>query len=141
MPRATGGRTARSQQEAQLLSWKTGRNKTERNFHINFGPSAFRSLYVLFPSVPALVGGYSSTAIPVPGGLELWVKPDAYSILAATNSLLPGTKTLGVMLSRSGQIDLLFDLGIQLGIDVVWQAAIIKAGKVIDLSNTIRVRL
>ena len=142
MPATTGGRTGRSQQEAQLLSWKTGKNKTERNFHINFGPSVgVGALYVLYPSVPALGGGYSPVAIPIPGGLELWVTPDAFSFLALANSL-PGTQnnTVG-LLSASGEADVLFDIGIQLGIDVVWQAGLLKGGGAADLSNTIRVNL
>jgi hypothetical protein len=125
--------TGRSIEESQLISWKDATKKTKRRFHINFGKVKSGDTYILFPTL----AGYGPKVTI--HGQELYLIPDFASSLAASNKL--GAKTVGVYSSTSGQVDIDIDLGVELGADVVWAAARLSAGKVVDISNYIIVRM
>ncbi len=122
--------TGRSIEDGQLTSWKVKNSATARNYHVNFGTVSVGDVYFLFPTV----AGYSSTALVV-DGQEIWLTPDFATVMAASNQL--AAQTVGVFTSTSGVVDVTVNLFSTLNIDVVWCAARLKQGKVVDVSNYI----
>jgi len=128
-------RTAREIEEAQLTSWTQVKTPSDRNFHLNFGKASAGKLYVLAPSSL----GYAFTPIVFPPrGLELWMAPDTFTILAV-NGLL-GYASTG-FLDSNGEKDVYFNLGTRVGLDFVWVAVVMDATGVLDVSNLIMVSI